>query len=767
MATTDNIERIVRYEADTSQAIAQLDKLTAATQRNAEQMDNVGGQLASIGTKLDIAAGFYIAKEVIGQVTDAVKGMIDQMDQLGKSAQQVGLTVEQVQELQYAFGFAGLKGSETVTVLGRLTDKLADIDDMTNKSSRGLRSMGIAAGDDASTAILKMADAFQGMSDGTEKTSIAVDTFGRTLGMKMIPALNDGSAAVEQLIAEQSQYGQVSEETARQASEFNDKLTRLEEVGISVGKAIVAELLPGLNKFLDWCLSMVSPVSRAISWLNELNASFSAGAIAAKAFSVASAQLGPPPGLKSMADSVGTFADSLQKAAEQEAGPRWLKKFEEQARDTAEGFAQVPQKVKALREAISFLDPAVEKDALLLKSYTKQLESLEKQLDGTTKKAGTSRRTPTAIQTSDFEKWMDSMLKFATASDDAGAKIEWLTSHLAVLAANGDTISEAFKRWTAELRRLQPDPVADALERIARAAKALDDQPAIIAGLSERMTELMAAGKGGTEEFRLLREEILKLEAAKDPIAAVTLELEKMRAETRRNAEMEAEWFRLLADGAVTTQEFAEGASKHMQTYQDGMEKSVKQTKDLADAIEEAGARFVTDFVGTLIDGFGKTDQAFSDMIESMLKNLAKLLVNQQIANLFRTMGWGSVSGTAQGGAWDASGVEFMARGGILSRPTFFATGGGLAVAGEAGAEAVVPLRRGTSGDLGVAASPVTVNIHNNAAVDVSTQNKDNADGSRQIEVYVEQKVKTMFANGSMDRTMRQGYGLTRQPIAG
>src|SRR5690606_8420912 len=51
-----------------------------------------------------------------------------------------------------------------------------------------------------------------------------------------------------------------------------------------------------------------------------------------------------------------------------------------------------------------------------------------------------------------------------------------------------------------------------------------------------------------------------------------------------------------------------------------------------------------------------------------------------------------------------AGGVQAFAAGGIVSRPTYFPMAHGTGLMGEAGAEAILPLRRGADGRLGVAA---------------------------------------------------------------
>lgn len=51
------------------------------------------------------------------------------------------------------------------------------------------------------------------------------------------------------------------------------------------------------------------------------------------------------------------------------------------------------------------------------------------------------------------------------------------------------------------------------------------------------------------------------------------------------------------------------------------------------------------------------------------------------------------------------AGVRPFAKGGVLAAPSCFPMAGGLGLAGEAGPEAILPLRRGSDGRLGVAAA--------------------------------------------------------------
>jgi lambda family phage tail tape measure protein len=59
----------------------------------------------------------------------------------------------------------------------------------------------------------------------------------------------------------------------------------------------------------------------------------------------------------------------------------------------------------------------------------------------------------------------------------------------------------------------------------------------------------------------------------------------------------------------------------------------------------------------------------------------------------------------ADGNAFGANGIIPFAKGGIVNSPTLFPFAKGVGLMGEAGPEAIMPLRRGADGKLGVAAT--------------------------------------------------------------
>jgi len=108
-----------------------------------------------------------------------------------------------------------------------------------------------------------------------------------------------------------------------------------------------------------------------------------------------------------------------------------------------------------------------------------------------------------------------------------------------------------------------------------------------------------------------------------------------------------------------------------------------------------------------------------SDVLKGIALDLSSSLANRAINGLTNQLGSALGQGVAsilpfaKGGVIDAGQVRRFASGGIVSSPTTFPMQGGTGLMGEAGPEAIMPLRRGPDGRLGVAASnsAPTVNV--------------------------------------------------------
>ena len=158
-----------------------------------------------------------------------------------------------------------------------------------------------------------------------------------------------------------------------------------------------------------------------------------------------------------------------------------------------------------------------------------------------------------------------------------------------------------------------------------------------------------------------------------------------------------------------------------------------------------------------LANGFGSTlTRAFEGAIVrgrdfgDVLRSLALRLSSMAIGAAFKPLeqGFGSLmenllSGKGASAVGAPMNIMPFARGGVIAAPTYFPHGPSLGLAGERGAEAILPLSRGADGKLGVRAEanarPLTVSVN------VSTPD---AASFRRSEAYLSGVIARAVARG-------------------
>ena len=147
-----------------------------------------------------------------------------------------------------------------------------------------------------------------------------------------------------------------------------------------------------------------------------------------------------------------------------------------------------------------------------------------------------------------------------------------------------------------------------------------------------------------------------------------------------------------------------QGAQKYFSTIKSFAEETGEVVAKAFQGMEDALVKFVMT---------GKLN--FSDLTRSILADMARIAIRQAIMKPFT----GFIEGlfSANGNAFAANGVVPYRKGGVVNSPTYFRYGGSnLGIMGEAGPEAVMPLKRGRGGKLGVIAQGggggnITVNV--------------------------------------------------------
>jgi len=139
---------------------------------------------------------------------------------------------------------------------------------------------------------------------------------------------------------------------------------------------------------------------------------------------------------------------------------------------------------------------------------------------------------------------------------------------------------------------------------------------------------------------------------------------------------------------------------------------------DLKSRIGELALDSLTKLSDAFADFFFEGKKGFADLAKSALKELNRIIIR---AAFMKTIANPILKGlnllpNADGNVIANNKIVPYAKGGLISRPTIFPLADGAALAGEAGTEAIMPLRRGRDGKLGVEASGgnignITVNV--------------------------------------------------------
>jgi phage-related minor tail protein len=138
------------------------------------------------------------------------------------------------------------------------------------------------------------------------------------------------------------------------------------------------------------------------------------------------------------------------------------------------------------------------------------------------------------------------------------------------------------------------------------------------------------------------------------------------------------------------------------------LEQAVADQQSIADTLQSS----MSDAFMSMVDGTKSFKDAMKDMARAVIKQLYEVLVVQRLVGSFNfATGQGSglagmIMGAfqADGGAWQGgSQINAYANGGVVGGPTMFPMAGGqTGLMGEAGPEAIMPLKRGANGKLGV-----------------------------------------------------------------
>ncbi len=301
------------------------------------------------------------------------------------------------------------------------------------------------------------------------------------------------------------------------------------------------------------------------------------------------------------------------------------------------------------------------------------------------------------------------------------------------------------------------------------------------------------------EQMNRVKQRDIKLEQLQNNLIATRLDLAKQLLDPKN------------AGDIASINAKAEAASKAYLAEVDGVnkvfeaqEKSKALTESLTNRQVAYGEIFKKSFEGMAdaVIEFTKTGKLnFKGMIDSMIEGLIRYEMQQQAMTLYSAARPGLMNFVAsifanptgigaspdginvgnnllvqaKGGVYDAGLTQFgkggMFTNSIVSSPTLFKFAKGTGLMGEAGPEAIMPLKRDSNGNLGVRAGGgggnVDVVVNNYSTAQAETRETVDSRGNRKIEVMIGDMTAGEIArNGSASqKAIRGTFGLQPQLI--
>lgn len=634
-------------------------------------------------------------------VAVAIKSAIDRADEMNKSAQLLGLTTEQLSRLEYAAKLSDVALETLTGSFVKMTKVQAEAVTKGSAAAQVFEAFGVDAIDpltgklrDSEAVFRDWADVLSRL-DAPERLAVGMEVFGKSF-KDIEPLIRGGSAALDEFGAESDRIGNtVSTGVGLAADEFNDRLDTLKATIGGVALQLAAELLPQLIS-LEGELQRSAESGEAarsiaqVFHVIEIAARLVAGAVQFVADTIQAMVSTGVSQFHRLSGVVKTMRLDI-------AGAREEFRLAEQERDAAAFAYKETQNHNwtgggdaATAPAVQWIDaPSVAEHAATMRAKAQAKEFLDAQ----------NRRAKEAAA--------------ARAASQA--------------AAAGNRAAAEAAREAAQAEKERAQALKESQEASAEFATQLQDLSDELAGpLAQASTQY----KRDQEGLKKLAEEgkvsAADLASAQELLgkayAKTTAEIEK-RLHPEREALAELQFY-IAASQAATLAD--RDRLEIMREFPDASKAMVDQIVESREALREAGEAInvadgirdsFEDAFADILTGAKSVKDAFKDLAASILADIARVIAKRMVAQIFGepgTTGAGSpgggflsaiasfLTGNALGNAFDGGNVTAFASGGIVNRPTVFPMARGMGLMGEAGPEAVMPLKRLADGKLGV-----------------------------------------------------------------
>jgi uncharacterized protein YeeX (DUF496 family) len=715
--TLDVVAKIGGFVAGMSQAERTSKQRMDAIVRNAKRAG------VAIGAAITAAAT---------AAAIAVNTAIDRMDELGKSSQKVGIATDELSKLAYAASLADVEFSALEGALIKLAKAQDAASQGTGDQLALFRALGVEFQNVDGTlrntgeVFAELADAFQELPDGANKTAAAVALLGRS-GAQLIPLMNGGAEGIKAAGDELARFGGVvGPEAAKQAEEFNDNVTRLTTAADGLWQSLASQLLPDLirvtEKMLDASakggdlrvvIEGVATVTRGMGLAAQAAIDgvqgLTFGMIALFNVAQAMSRLTPGNWLNGTQETVARIKEDIREAGV--AFDLMRGSFDETGANLfGGGAAPAPQAGSPGKAVVYRSADGKEIDAATAANIrlAKALEEARTEAERAAAAKAAAAEAARAMAEAEREA-QRAIEEAARASADFRAQTEDLAADLAGPVAQVQLDYARREKdliVTAKLAGLSQDELASSLALLTQARER--DVAA-----AQLQVDLEAARLSPYEQLLASMDMELDLMGQTNAQRVATIELERILQESReRGVEISA-----------SEQEAMRATIEAQQELLDANQERINALDDFRSSFE--------DNVAAVLDGSKSIKDAFRDMVDDFIAQLARMAAQNFADSLFGEPGQ---SGGGKFGDWLGNFFSMFGGGKAAGGPVM---SGVPYLVGEQGPELMVPSSSGTVIPAGKTAAmlggraTVIQNFNMPGRYDLRTQAQVSADAGR------------------------------------
>ncbi len=225
-----------------------------------KQVDGVNKKLSGMSSTLKKVGTALAGAFAVRAFTGMINNTLQLNDALGKTADRLGLAVEELQALHYSAEQSGISIPTLEMALQRMTRRVAEAGKGTGEAVKALKEMGIEADQLAKMSVNDqlnvLADALSGVESEADQVRLAMKLFDSE-GVKLLTMLKDGSAGLKAYSDEANSLGFIIDrQMIGKMESANDSMNRVSKVAQGVKNVLAVALAPAITtvaeKFIDW-----------------------------------------------------------------------------------------------------------------------------------------------------------------------------------------------------------------------------------------------------------------------------------------------------------------------------------------------------------------------------------------------------------------------------------------------------------------------------------------------------------------------------------